>query len=246
MILSACETAEAATIQDGPALAHALVSAGIPAVIGMRRLVDLTDTNRFCAELYPELLAIVSDALQPIGPPNQPQGVRIIDWASALTAPRRAMSGADPCAVDSWTDPVLYVQDDALRVFPPSQQLSPSGYATLRAKLDQFQGYLETLDPATTAPGIIDEVRDRIAELEAALRQAGMNELPAVIAIDAWTGIETAHGDLDPTAARWGARGGLPRSQQCCRSASPPIRLDGTTPRSATAYSCLTHGSPGS
>jgi hypothetical protein len=50
-VLSACDTAEAA---DGPALAHALVAGGIPAVVGMRRLVDLTDANRFCAALYPE------------------------------------------------------------------------------------------------------------------------------------------------------------------------------------------------
>jgi hypothetical protein len=49
-VLSACDTAEAA---DGPALAHDLVVGGIPAVAGMRRLVDLTDANRFCAAPLP-------------------------------------------------------------------------------------------------------------------------------------------------------------------------------------------------
>jgi hypothetical protein len=55
-----------------------------------------------------------------------------------------------------------------------------------------------------------------------------VNELPAVIAIDAWTGIETAHGDLDPSADRWGARGGLPRSQQALPLGKPadPTRWD--------------------
>jgi CHAT domain len=71
-VLSACDTAEAA---DGPALAHALVAGGIPAVVGMRRLVDLTDANRFCAALYPEVLAAIRTAVAADGPP----GARTID-----------------------------------------------------------------------------------------------------------------------------------------------------------------------
>lgn len=39
-------------------------------------------------------------------------------------------------------------------------------------------------------------------------------ELPDAIATDAWTGTEAAHGGVDPDAIRWGARAGLPPSQQ--------------------------------
>ena len=49
VVLAACETAESG---DGPALAHDLANSGVPAVIGMRRLVDIGDTDRFCAALY--------------------------------------------------------------------------------------------------------------------------------------------------------------------------------------------------
>ena len=169
LVLSACESAQASGSQDGPALAHDPASGGIPAVIGMRRLVDLTDTNRFCRALYPEVLSIIQAALAP----EQPHGVRTIDWAAALTGPRKVMSGDDPSLADAWTDPVLYAQNYELRIFPPSDQLSPADYAGLRAKLDKFQGYLANLDPAKTASGLIDEVRSRIGELQTTLAEAG-------------------------------------------------------------------------
>jgi hypothetical protein len=165
--LSACESALASGSQDGLAFAHEMVSGGIPAVIGMRRLVDLTDTNRFCAAFYPAALAVIRQAITP----GQPQ-VRTVDWAEALTDPRRVMSGADPTMFDSWTDPVLYVQDDPLQVFLPSPQLPSADYAGQQGKLDQFRGALATLDPATTHPDMIEDLRARIAELDAALPQA--------------------------------------------------------------------------
>ncbi len=176
VVLSACESAQASGRQDGLALAHKMVSGGIPAVIGMRRLVDLTETDRFCAAFYPAALTVIRQALTP----GQPQ-VRTLDWAEALTAPRQVMSGADPATFDSWTDPVLYVQDDPLQVFlpspqlqsaDPSPQLQSANYAGRQGKLDQFRGALATLDPATTHPDMIEELRARIAELEAALPQA--------------------------------------------------------------------------
>ena len=39
-------------------------------------------------------------------------------------------------------------------------------------------------------------------------------DMPAAIQIDAWTGEAVAHGELDPRADRWGARGGLPKPQE--------------------------------
>jgi hypothetical protein len=175
VVLGACETALATGHQDGLAVAHEMVSSGIPAVIGMRRLVDIVDTDRFCAAFYPAAFSVVKQALTQ----GQSQ-VRTIDWAEALTAPRVVMSGEDPTAFDSWTDPVLYAQDSRLEVLlaapavvAPAPGISPTDFATLRGKLDQFRGALANLDPATAHPAVIEELRTRIAALEADLAQAG-------------------------------------------------------------------------
>lgn len=165
VVLAACESAEAV---DGPALAHDIVDSGVPAVIGMRRLVDLHATNRFCAALYPEVLATVRAAVDPDGPP----GVRVVDWVNCLTGPRTALGGADPVAVDAWSDPVLYVQEDPLRVFPPSPRLSPDDYAELRAQLDLWESYLRSQDPTTASPGLMAEVHEKVQRLTALLGEA--------------------------------------------------------------------------
>jgi hypothetical protein len=164
LVLSACDTAEAA---DGPALAHDLASGGIPAVVGMRRLVDLGDTNRFCAALYPEVLAAIRTAITAEGSPEP----RTIDWAMSLTAPRVSMSGADPSRVDSWTDPVLYVQDDPFTVAPALPTRSPVDYARQQGRLDFWKGYLANLDPATTNRAVLADVLAIIAQIEASLAQ---------------------------------------------------------------------------
>lgn len=163
VVLAACETAQSS---DGSAIAHRLVDAGIPAVIGMRRLVDLSDMNRFSEALYPEIFSTVAAALEP-----GPEPVRIIDWAAALTAPRQAVIvGADPTQVDIWSDPVLYAQQDPLRVYvPPAQGLTAEQFAAYRARLDTFLEYRQQMDPATTPPGLMAEVDNEIARLRALL-----------------------------------------------------------------------------
>jgi CHAT domain len=172
IVLSACETARAGGRQDGLALAHTMVSEGIPAVIGMRRLVDLTAADRFCAEFYQEALAMVRTALTRRRP-GEPD-VRNLDWAEALTGPRVVMSNPDPLISDSWTDPVLYAQDDALQVFLPAPRLSADDFASLRGRLDQFRGVLATLDPNVADPAALAEMRAQITALEHTLAQAGV------------------------------------------------------------------------
>jgi hypothetical protein len=171
VVLSACDSAEAEPGQ-GPALAHDIVSQGMPAVIGMRRLVDLSSTNRFCAALYPELFEVLRAAFDETDADGEQPQVHVVDWAAALTGPRRVMGGPDPSAVDAWTDPVLYAQTQPLRIFLPSPQLSPAQYARLRAKIDVFEKWLANLDPATTDPALIDELRARKADLESKLTPA--------------------------------------------------------------------------
>ncbi|MGV1003733.1 MAG: CHAT domain-containing protein [Candidatus Nanopelagicales bacterium] len=168
VVLAACESAQAA---DGPALAHDLVNSGLPAVIGMRRLVDLAGTNRFCEALYPELLRAVQAAVTPaVG--NGDGHVRILEWAECLTAPRAALGAPDPADSDAWTDPVLYVQEEPLRVFPPSPVLSPTDFSAIRAELDVYLAFRASLDPATTPAGLLAEVDGKIGGLRVRLGEA--------------------------------------------------------------------------
>jgi hypothetical protein len=165
VVLAACETAQ---VTDGSAAAHSLVDVGIPAVIGMRRLVNLGAMNRFSEALYPEIFAIVRKAIEP-DPARAP--VRTIDWVTALTAPRQeAIVGINPAQIDTWSDPVLYAQQDALRVYvPPVKGLSAEEYAALRARLDMFTLFRQRLDPVTTPAAVLAEADREIAKLQAQL-----------------------------------------------------------------------------
>jgi CHAT domain len=165
VVLAACETAQAT---DSAAFAHGLVNAGIPTVIGMRRLVDLGAMNHFCSALYPEIFATVTRVLKP--DPGRPP-VRTIDWVTALTAPRqKAIVGINPAQVDTWSDPVLYAQEAPLRVYvPPDEGLSAEEYAALRARFDLFVLFRQRLDPVTTPAAVLAEADGEIARLQALL-----------------------------------------------------------------------------
>lgn len=167
VVLAACETAQ--TSPGGRAFAHDLVSLGVTAAIGMRRLVDLNDTDLFCRELYPGVLAAIKAAIEPETP-----GEQIIEWASVLTGPRKVMSGPDPSTVDSWLDPVLYVQREDLRVYAEGPTMSAAGYSHLQGQLDRLVGFLAIADPETTPREVVADVRDKIANAEAILSQAGV------------------------------------------------------------------------
>lgn len=167
VVLAACQSADASAGER--AFAHDLVSQGVTAAIGMRRLVDLNDTNRFCSGLYPEVFAAVEAAVAPVVP-----GEQTIEWACVLTSPRKVMGGKDPSQVDSWLDPVLYVQSEDLRIYTQSAAMSAEDYSELQGTLDQLRGFLATADPQSTPPTLVAEVRDKIADAETILRQAGI------------------------------------------------------------------------
>lgn len=165
VVLAACETAQAT---DSAAFAHSLVDAGIPTVIGMRRLVDLSAMDRFAEALYPEILETVKSALEP---DHHRSPVRTIDWVTALTAPRQAaVVGINPAHIDTWSDPVLYAQQEPLRVYVPSDTgLSAEDYARIKARLDTFVLFRQGLDPVTTPPAVLAEADTEIARLAAQL-----------------------------------------------------------------------------
>jgi hypothetical protein len=167
VVLAACETADGA---GGPALANSVVSEGVPAVIGMRRLVDLSAMERFCDALYPEIMELLARKL---AAGNEAE-VRVLDWASVLTNPRQVLSGADPTAADTWSDPVLYCQEQLLQVFLPSPALSPRDFAGLSARRETFAEVRGRL-PRHTPPDVLAEMDAKIAELDRQLREAGLS-----------------------------------------------------------------------
>lgn len=168
VVLNACETADASQQVPGGTVAHDMVSAGLTAVIGMRRKVELRDADRFCAAVYPELLAIIETALTSAqADPGRAEAV--IDWAAALTAPRRVMGGEDPSCVDVWSDPVLYAQSDDLRVVPVTPGLEPTRYARLQGERDSIVSYLRSIDAATANSDVVTDLQHLLAGIDTEL-----------------------------------------------------------------------------
>ena len=90
-------------------LASALVRAGMPAVLGMRKAVDVAMAHGFCADLYKAVFARLAE-IAPGG-----RAVSDLDWASLLHKPRRSLATVHG-ALDEvagrqkeWTMPVLYL-----------------------------------------------------------------------------------------------------------------------------------------
>ncbi|MHA7207934.1 CHAT domain-containing protein [Arthrobacter sp. MDT1-65] len=171
VVLAACESAateDRAILSpaSGSSAAHLLVDAGIPAVIGMREIVDLTAMNRFCKVVYPELLAIVIRAATADG-----SFEHIVEWAPALTAPRLASAGVDPVSDAAWSDPVLYVQQENLRVDTRTGgPLTGDELKTLRGRLAEFLSFEQRLEPKATPAGVLKEVQAEIARLRETIR----------------------------------------------------------------------------
>jgi CHAT domain len=165
VVLAACQSAEAENPDEGLALAHDLACGGVPAVIGMRRLVDISATDAFCREFYPEAFKVVGSAVGATAPvPGPPR--RTIDWAQALTGPRIVMGDPDPEIVDSWTDPVLYAQYGDLEVVVPTPQVSLEAGARLQGRIDKLKGGLAVAVAGGAQPALLDELQNLIADLE--------------------------------------------------------------------------------
>ncbi len=165
VVLAACQTGAVGDEAGARPFAHELVHAGLTAAIGMRRLVELRDTDRFCKLLYPGVLAAIRKAVDPQG-----LGEQTLDWAAALTAPRQAMSGADPAGADAWTDPVLYAQSEELRVFveggAAESTRTAEEAARLQGRLDEYRGFLERQDRAHTDPALVAQLEAAIAQMQ--------------------------------------------------------------------------------
>jgi hypothetical protein len=170
VVLGACESAGAQGSGESLALAHDLASGGVPAVIGMRRLVDISATDAFCREFYPEAFELVRRAVDP-GNDAGAAAKHTIDWVQALTGPRQAMGNPDPETVDSWTDPVLYAQYGDLEVFVPPPAVSPEARAEIIGRIDKLKGGLAVALASGAQPALLEELQHLIGDLEAELGQ---------------------------------------------------------------------------
>ncbi|GAA2515848.1 CHAT domain-containing protein [Pilimelia columellifera] len=165
VVLAACESAAAtdtAGMVTGGALAHEIALGGVPAVLGMRRLVDVTAADRCVQALYPAVLADVRAAAEATDHDGE-----IIDWAGALTGARAALAGADPAQLDGWADPVLYVGCEEFRVRAARLPGDALSYADLLGERDALQRYLSSVDGID--PTVAAKVRRRVADLDAEL-----------------------------------------------------------------------------
>ncbi|MBS9375357.1 CHAT domain-containing protein [Rhodococcus sp. B50] len=165
IVLVACESAG---VGEGPALAQDLTARNIPAVIGMRRLLDISEADSFCSALYPELLRVIRDSLNSSGNGR----VHTIDWVTALTVPRRVLSGADPEGMGTWSDPVLYAQAEQLRIYhaePAASEARIGELVTAKEELTTWREFRNLMEASDAPEELLDKVNSTVRRLERTL-----------------------------------------------------------------------------
>ena len=139
-VLNCCESS--AACKDIHSLTYSLVAGGVNAAIGMKQAVNELDAFEFSSRLYPALL----DTLQQHLTPLTDAGEATVDFAHALWAPRRALHARYAGTKSpQWTLPVLYAQQDLLRVRRATPQ-APAAKAHTRT-VDELLAMLGSLAP---------------------------------------------------------------------------------------------------
>jgi hypothetical protein len=160
VVLAACESAEPLGPQD-PALARALVTSGVPAVIGMRRQVDVVVMHRVVGALYDAICQRMAQLVS-AGSPRQ---FDTLDWAPALTGARTANTNPSPEQNDTWSDPVLYANLSFLQVSVTEPDVDTDTLEHKRGELDEWLRLRDQFPPGTPADVIADTKR-KISELK--------------------------------------------------------------------------------
>jgi len=162
--LNCCEGARAS--EEVHSLAHALVSGGVGAAVGMLEPFDANDAHEFCQRLYPAVLDHIREQVVDA----QVGGTFQIDWAGCLYPPRKALSqgdDGDPGGVRRWALPVLYTPPDPFSV-RLSQAPDPEVALDARIHRDLAEGLLTVL--ADEAPDhVMTEAREFLGAAEATL-----------------------------------------------------------------------------
>lgn len=170
-VLNCCESAAVTALTAS--LAHQLVTAGVPAVVGMRTPVDTVSATAFTGALYRKVFALLDDALA--------AGQEVeLGWTGALPGPRRKLAeqlGArlqDAAARrKEWTIPLMYVQRNPLRVRPMAPDraagLDVEAEALAADTLRELVAYMSARSESVTAA-----LSDELASLEQDLAGRGL------------------------------------------------------------------------
>jgi len=154
VVLNTCRGAQA----SDESLTHAeqLVSAGVPAAVGMKRQVDVADAVAFTAAFYPELFDTIGATVAK-GP-----GEQSFSWADLLIRARRGLRdlhGADPDTNDSWTMPVLYGTPGGFSVVVPEPHAHESDVQHTLAEAGLVDGLVDAIAPEGAPPDFLDALR---------------------------------------------------------------------------------------
>lgn len=124
VMVNACSGAEAG--RDSNSFANALVSNGIPAVVGMRERVTPNTLSTFTRAVYRDLVRFLELELT-----NEPGTKKTLDWGRVVSSGRMAicnMADGPPTLSaprsKEWTLPVIYVASSLPEVFVASPELS--------------------------------------------------------------------------------------------------------------------------
>jgi hypothetical protein len=177
VVLNACRGADASAQVES--LAYALVcNEDIPAVIGMRDLIDSADANRFTKAFYgaaAERLAQVTSHGNAISFP----------WHEMLHYPRVALRDkhAGPevaSAHGEWTLPILYVRDVEMpvRFAVPAVPVAPEERVRLATERKVLLAALDAGMLAAAPPEVSAALQARIQELETMLGVIRQTALP--------------------------------------------------------------------
>lgn len=167
-VLNACKGAESA---DGMSLAYQLVFDGVPAAVGMRDVIKVSDARRFTRAFYRAVGERIASLVPGVDEP--------FPWGEVVGSAREALVThfGVPSIVAAkkhaeWTLPVLYVRDAESRVRVRPPVLDENARARLEVQLDLFRAARasSSVEHGTEAPADKLAVLDQlIASLEAQL-----------------------------------------------------------------------------
>lgn len=154
VVLNTCRGAQA----SDESLTHAeqLVSAGVPAAVGMKRQVDVADAVAFTSAFYPELLDTVRRTVAK-GP-----GEQSLSWADLLIRARRGLRdlhGSDPDSNDSWTLPVVYGTPGGFSLVVTADDKQETDVQHTIGETGLVEGLVDAIAPEGAPPDFLDALR---------------------------------------------------------------------------------------
>lgn len=161
VVLNACEGGGGTS--EAYSFAHELVKAGLPAAIGMRRVIDVKDATTFSDAFYPTLFDSFRETL------SQGSGEKNLEWSDVLLAARRALRDrhGDPGDNDTWTLPVLYIHPTTFD-FVVSNNIDREGVERALGAADAYQTLADLLRSSGAPADLITELVGKAATKAAA------------------------------------------------------------------------------